>query len=61
MSFKPQSNIISLKEKIVKTFQDNINYSNPNQAVNQADSGCFIKRPYADSKRFICFRAITEC
>ncbi|AUV08178.1 sacsin N-terminal ATP-binding-like domain-containing protein [Citrobacter freundii complex sp. CFNIH9] len=54
MSFKPQSNIISLKEKIVKTFQDNINYSNPNQAVNQADSlDALSKDLYADSKRFI--------
>ncbi|KGA21945.1 transcriptional regulator [Pectobacterium brasiliense] len=45
---------MNLKAKVVKTFQDNINYSNPNQAVNQADSlDALSKDLYADSKRFI--------
>ncbi|MEQ5399102.1 hypothetical protein ABN303_00205 [Providencia rettgeri] len=50
----PQKNMINLKAKIEKIFQDNIRYANPNQAVNQADSlDALSKDLYADSKRFI--------
>ena len=50
----PPKNMINLKAKIEKIFQDNIKYANPNQAVNQADSlDALSKDLYADSKRFI--------